>query len=217
MPDHLAALGHAADQGEDQTAQAVDVLVLVLGGDLLADHGLEGIDLRPGIHVPHARSTGADRGRVLVVVLVLDIADNRFDQVFQRHQPVGTAILVDHQGEMHAPALHAAQEIGRLHGGRGEQERPADRRQDLFLQPARQTVALAAGGEMPHHVLDMRNPDRIVEGLAIDGQARMGRFGKALGQFVERGRDLHADDVGARDHHVGDPQLVERVGLDGQR
>ena len=63
-------------------------------------------------------------GRFLVVVLVLDIADDQFDDILDRDDAVGAAIFVDHEREMNARGLHLGEQIDRRHRRRHEQDRP---------------------------------------------------------------------------------------------
>ena len=83
--------------------------------------------LGPEIVQIHARigdesvTIGFDGGGILVM-LVGDIAHDFLDNVFDRNQPVGTAIFVDHQRQMGMGGLHLEQQVQRPHGGRREQD-----------------------------------------------------------------------------------------------
>ena len=59
-------------------------------------------------------------------MLVINVADDRLDQVFQGHQAVGAAELVDHQSHVGAGGLHLQQQIGGAHGGWHIERVPAD-------------------------------------------------------------------------------------------
>ena len=59
--------------------------------------------------------------RLLLVVLVLDVADDHLDDVLQRDQAVGAAIFVDDQRHLRAGRLHARHQVGGQHRGRHEQ------------------------------------------------------------------------------------------------
>ena len=58
-------------------------------------------------------------------------------------------------------------------------------------------------------VADVNHAFRIVEGLAVDRQARMACGAEQAEQVAERRLERNRDDIGARDHHVVDPQAVE--------
>ena len=69
-------------------------------------------------------------GACFVVVFVLDIADDQFDDVLDRDDAVGAAIFVDHERQMNAGGLHLGQQVDRRHRRRHEQDRPHDLRFD---------------------------------------------------------------------------------------
>ena len=58
---------------------------------------------------------------------------------------------------------------------------------------------LQAGTEQ---VTDMDNTDEVVQGLAINRIARVGRVERLLDRLVGREVDLQCDNVGSRDHHL---------------
>lgn len=64
--------------------------------------------------------------RDLIIVLVLDIAHDGFNQIFQADEAIGAAIFIDHQRHLDAVRLHLRHQIGRRHRGRHEQERASD-------------------------------------------------------------------------------------------
>ena len=68
---------------------------------------------------------GDDVGRLRLVVLVLDIADDLLDQVLDGDEAVGAAVLVDHQRHVDVRRLHADQQVRRRHRRRHVDHRPA--------------------------------------------------------------------------------------------
>ena len=148
-----------------------------------------------------------DVGRGRFVVFVVDLAVHRVDQVLQGDQAVGAAELVDHQGQMHARALHAQQQVRRAHRSGHEQH--------LAAQPVQHRIGgrrgrgPAVGGQQFEHVLDIGHPHRIVEGVAVDRHARVLDLGELAHHLLERGGDLDGHDVRAGGHHVGDAQRLE--------
>ncbi len=127
-------------------------------------------------------------------MLVLDIADDHLDDVLHRHQPMRAAIFVDDKREMGVRRLHLHQQIERRHGGRhiehrlqrgggGERRRKIDRGQRAGRRMlARRRVgrsrrhrlgAFGERGEIIDEVADVDHAARIVQRVAIDGQARM--------------------------------------------
>ena len=61
-------------------------------------------------------------GRLVLVVLVGDIADDLLDDVLDRDEAVGAAVFVDHQREMDARGLHLGEQVDRRHRRRHEQD-----------------------------------------------------------------------------------------------
>src|SRR5690606_16618744 len=80
---HLAARRHAAQRVEDHAADRVDRLAMLAGGETAADHLRHLVDLGAAVNDVDAVAGLGDH-RLLVVVLVLDVADNHLDDVLQR-------------------------------------------------------------------------------------------------------------------------------------
>ena len=136
------------------------------------------------------------------VVLVLDIADNLLDDVFNRNQSIGAAILVDDQREMNACRLHFRQQIDGRHRWRPieQRARDADRLQRnaeidrLEIEARNLRLGLALGwlrrhrrllGHERDQVADMNHAGRIVERVVINHETRMRRALEYLHQFAE--------------------------------
>jgi hypothetical protein len=66
-----------------------------------------------------------------------------------------------------------------------------------------------AFGEPAQEVLDVDHADGIVEGLAVDRQPGMVGLHEAAQQFVDAGVLVDRHDLGARHHHVLDPEVDE--------
>jgi hypothetical protein len=86
------------------------------------------------------------------------------------------------------------------------------------VEPGR--MRLAAGGagfgcdaRLRHHerdhVADVHHPDRIIEGVVVDDEARMGSVLEDLEKIAESDVLLDRDDVGPRHHDVVDPPLAQ--------
>ena len=79
-------------------------------------------------------------GRFGFVVLVGDIADDEFDQVFDRDKPVAAAVFVDHESEVNPRRLHLGEQIERRHRWR----RVEDLADDLGGRSAASTRSIFA-------------------------------------------------------------------------
>ena len=212
--------------GHEIAAEGFDFLAGLAGDELLADHRADVVEAgaRVGdegiVRLPH------DRRRLVAVMLVVDLADDLFDDVLDRDQPVGAAIFVHHQRQVNARGLHLRQQIDRPHRRRHEQQfandvgvgqrhREVDRAQ---IEPGRQgllPLGLAgvgdarARGHVGQQVADVNDAFGIVEGFVVDHQTRMRRAFEQAHQFAERNVALDRDDIGAMNHHVGDAPLVQ--------
>ena len=86
-------------------------------------------------HFVETRASVGDEGVVFrrddhpggcVVVLVLDVADDHFDEILDRDEPVGAAILVDDERHMGARRLHPHQKVDCGHRAGHEEDGPQD-------------------------------------------------------------------------------------------
>ena len=222
----FAAHRQPADMGDEIAAERLDFLAGFAGDEILADHGADVVEAgaRVGdegiVRLPH------DRRRLVAVVLVVDLADDLFDDVLDRDQAVGAAIFVDHQRQMDARGLHLRQQVDRPHRRRHEQQfaddvgvrqrqRQIDRAQietggERLLAPGLAGVRHARPcGHERQEIADVDDAFGIVEGFVVDHQARMRRTFEQAHQFAERNVALDRDDVGAMDHHVGDAPFMQ--------
>ena len=160
-------------------------------------------------------------------MFILDIADDGFDGVLQRHKAVSAAVFVDDKGHLGAIGLHVCQQPCHRHRRRHEENiadqiRFADRARQINV-PERQIILrsvdprrspLVSGrfcrfSETAQQVLDVNEPDRIVQRLTKDGKAGMSAGAKNRQKFRQAHADLDRLDVGARQHDVLDPRLAQ--------
>src|SRR5437868_6328909 len=94
MADHLAALGDATEQREDQPAYRVDLAAFVLR-EHVADFLLEQPYRRAPVDVERAVDPARQRRGLGDIVLILDLAHDFLDQILDGQQPVGAAEFVD--------------------------------------------------------------------------------------------------------------------------
>src|SRR6202041_1505326 len=79
----------------------------------------------------------------------------------------------------------------------------------IFRSPA--VIMTRWGRSAPgcQQIADVNDPFRIVERLVVDHQTRMRGTFEHAHQFAERNVALDRDDVGAMDHHIGDPPFLQ--------
>ena len=137
----------------------------------------------------------------LVVVLVLDVAEDRFDQVLQRDEARRAAVFVDDHGDLDAPLLQLAEklaaffrfgdEVGRAHH---------------VAQADEVRHGLADVGEK---ILDVADAGDRVDVLAVDRQAGKALFGGDRGDVLDRRILADRADVRAVRHDLADRRVVE--------
>ena len=109
--ERLADRRHAADARQHVAADGLEALGLDRDVEPLAHL----VDARLGAEHPRAVALVDDR-LGLDVVLVADLADDLLEQVLERHQAGGAAVLVDDDRHLHLPALELLQELGHALG-----------------------------------------------------------------------------------------------------
>ena len=119
-------------------------------------------------------------------------------------------MLVDDQRQVYPVGLHLFQQRGGRHG--------LWHVQHLALELAQQGpgLGLSAIGHQAEDVLDVDDPDRIVERLAINRQAAVFGLDEAGDDLIEGGVDLDGLDIGPRGHHVADVEPGELAGVPSQ-
>ena len=63
----------------------------------------------------------------------------------------------------------------------------------------------------------MHHADQIIEGLAVDWQARVARLGESLHERIKRCAFINGHDVDPRHHHIVDPHAGEFEQIDHHR
>ena len=110
---------HLLGQHIGQPAQRIDGLVDL--GKARVDPFGDIVELGAGIAVPQPLANRHDPFLRRVVVLVLDLADDLLDQVFDGDHPVGARVFVEHDGEVDAAGAHVGQHVERAARLRHEQ------------------------------------------------------------------------------------------------
>ena len=125
--------GHAADAGQHVAADGLEAFGLDRDVQAIADL----VDAGLGAEHPRAVALVHD-GLGLDVVLVPDLADDLLEQILERHEPGGAAVLVDDDGHLHLPALELLEELGHALG-LGHEHRRTDEAGDRLAgaRPAR--------------------------------------------------------------------------------
>ena len=93
VEQYLANLRDVPRQHRGKTAERVDIFVNL--GKPRVDRFTDIVQLGARVGVPAAVVAGREQRGGLVVMLVLDLADNFLDQILDRQQSFGTRIFVD--------------------------------------------------------------------------------------------------------------------------
>ncbi len=137
--------------------------------------------------------------RRLDVVLVLDLADDLFDQVLERHEARRPAVFVDDDGALRLLILKLLQELGhqlRLRNNDGR----ADQRLDGTA-----VVARAKRDE----VFDEDEARDVIEALLEHREPRILLLPKQSPQLADAGALRDGDDVGPRRHDLAHQRGAE--------
>jgi len=113
--NHLTALRYTPREARDQPSQGVDIFLIADGtqpGTLMLLK-----QLYRGARVGDEAAVGAldQAWSVGDIMFVLDLADNLFDQILDRHQPIDAAKLVYHHRDMCARLAHLYKKIEDRH------------------------------------------------------------------------------------------------------
>ena len=181
---------------QDQAADGVEFLV----GEIRGEGAVEVVDLGLRLHPVAPRVVDLDVAVGLVeVVLVLDVADDLLQDVLDRHQPAGAAVLVD--DDRHVVARHA--ELAQQHVEAlrlGDEYRRA--------QPGAQVEACL--GMDAQQVLGQQDADDVVATALDDREARVPGGDDEGEDLVERIDDVDDVHLRARHHHVADAGIGRR-------
>ena len=212
----LASRRNPAGNGEDEAAQRVDDLLLLIGDERQSEMLLQVLDRHPRIGDEAETGIGPDQRLVLYVVFVGNLAHHFLDQILDGNEPVGAAILVDHQRQMESRRLHFEQKIEHRHRRRHVKRLAGDIHGDdraleidlAEIEP-RRAAGFALRRDPRHQIADMDHAARIVERLMVDRQTRMLGLAEDVHQLADGYRVVDRDDVGARQHDVLDGELAE--------
>ncbi len=162
----------------------------------------------------HARLREEDAGRLggperplVLVVLVLDVADDLLEQVLDGDEAVDAAIFVDHHRHVDARGLHLLQQHADRHRRRRIEQRPEQPGEVERGRPGAEAV-------LQREILEVDEADRLVERLRIDRQPRQRARLEDLNDLLEGGVIGDRDDVGARDADVLDAQPAHVAKVD---
>src|SRR6478609_2163664 len=149
-------LRHTAESLAEQPADRVDVLVVEVDAEQVAD-------LVEAEACAHPEPTGLELHRLLGarIVLVGDLADELLDEVFEGHEARHAAVLVHDEADVNGVALHLLQERLGLHRLRHEHGATGDA-VDRGVAPA----GLVAEPEL-HEVFEVQHPDDAI-GVGVD-------------------------------------------------
>ena len=106
MLDHVSLARYLAQPLVDEAAKRVEPLAFDGHVEQIVQLG----DADPGVHHEIVVGDALYPG-LAHVELVLDLTDDLLQEVLDRHEAGDSAVLVDHDGHLDAPALELAQEL----------------------------------------------------------------------------------------------------------
>ena len=184
-------LRRAPELAEDEPGHRVEVLLPELRFELL----VEVVD-RVGAVDADAVLVDPLDGGIREVELVLDVADDLFEQVFESDDSLHVAVLVDHDRHVLLLATEVGEERREILRLRHDERRTHD---GLELD-GREAEVVHRAEEIAH----VEDADDVVERAAIDGVAGEGRVDDCTKSLVGWDVDGDPDDLGTRNHHRGD-------------
>src|SRR5208283_3082847 len=141
-----------------------------------------------------------DVGRLVLLydlclfVLIADLADDLFDQIFDRDQATDTAVLINHDGHANIVALHLAQQFAPQLGFGNEVHIG-------FHQVANGLAVRLDIGNL-QQVLGIDDAFDVIDIALVHRYARVGMFLHQIRQFVDRRADWNSDDLRPRRHNL---------------
>ena len=105
MLDRFASLKDAPAKDADKATDRVDLRFEFFKMQRQTGFALDVLDRGKAIDLPGRSATAHDH-RPGLVVLVFDLADNAFDEVFEANHATCAAICVDDDGDVDAGGLH---------------------------------------------------------------------------------------------------------------
>ena len=195
----LAGFRQVADRGGDQAADGVVFVVVEVGAEAFVEIGDR------GQRIDHELAVGLrrDEHRLVrvVVVLVVDLADDLLQHVLDGDQPGHAAVFVDHDRHVVARLAELAQQHVELLRFGDQHRRP-------------QQLADGAGPVVGDHpaqqVLGQQDAEDLVLVLAVHREARMAGLDHVLHQVEELRVRRQRHHLRARHHHVGHGHVGDR-------
>ncbi len=139
--------------------------------------------------------------RLLLVVLVLDLADDLLEEVLDGHQAGRPAVLVEDDREVDLPPLELVEQVVHAHRLGHEDRRAQDRAKGRPL----------GGGtlEERQQVLGVQDPDDLVDRLLVDRDPAVALIDERVDRLLERRTRRQRDHRDARDHDLVDALVAE--------
>ncbi len=193
--DRLAFLGQVPQSVHDQAADGVELLVR----EVAAEVGVEIFDGRAGLGTELVLAAPKDARAFVVVVLVVDLADDLLEHVLDGHEPGGTAVLVD--DDRHVIAARTKflqQDIESLALGHED----SGTQQITDVEGA--SAVVSTEGEQ---VFGEQDADHLALVVAGHGETRMCRFDRDLEDLLERVVAPEIHHLGTRNHDVAHAQI----------
>src|SRR5208283_4350105 len=141
-----------------------------------------------------------DVGRLVLLydlclfVLIAALADDLFDQIFDRDQATDTAVLINHDGHANIVALHLAQQFAPQLGFGNEVHIG-------FHQVANGLAVRLDIGNL-QQVLGIDDAFDVIDIALVHRYARVGMFLHQIRKFVDRRADWNSDDLRPRRHNL---------------
>jgi hypothetical protein len=181
---------------EDVARDRVEVLAVDLRTELL----VEVVDRERPVD-SNRRLVHMLDGLVRKIELVLDIADDLLEQILQRHDSRGRAVLVDDDGHVLARAAELGEQRPQVFRLRYDVRRA----HEILERDGPVRLAVDRCDDVPH----VDDAHDVVQRVAVDRIPGVRRLEHRRHRLLRHELERYADDVRARDHDVRDLLLGE--------
>ena len=138
---------------------------------------------------------------LFVVIFILNIADYRFEHVFERHYSRRAAELVNDYRHLRVLVGHLLEQIAAGHRF-GDENGLAD-------NIAQSHILRQVGADILEQIFDIRYADYVVGVVVIDGDSRIAVVHRERDYFAQRIAYLSRRHIGAVGHYISGVEVIE--------
>ncbi|MCH8957861.1 MAG: transposase, partial [Proteobacteria bacterium] len=108
---HFPDLRDPSLERKNQSPHSINVFIPFITQKVALQRFFQFFNRKPGIGLINSAADEGQPGLIILIIFIFDLADNLFHQVFNRHQTIGSALFVRHQGRLLRPWITAWQDL----------------------------------------------------------------------------------------------------------